>query len=438
MNPVAPVTKTLIPLLSTVPAQVRSLSGKERAATGVNSCEGKNSRGGAVSKSWFIGIAAAAVGLAGCGSTNNPPLAGSATKPYLAQLTKVSTLGSTVPANGDVNPYGIAMVTAGAGKLHAGSLLISNFNDKANNQGTGTTIVQVTPTGHRSLFANVTAKSLPGRCPGGVGLTTALTAISGGYVIVGSLPTSNGKSATAKFGCLIVLDSSGTPVTTIAGPKIQGPWDMTATTQGSTTMLFVSNVLNGGADDGVHTVRNSTVVRIALSSASGAPKVLSETVIADKIPWRDDANALTIGPTGVALASDGTLYLADTLENRIAAIPQALTRNSPAADGGSTVSEGAALKQPLGLALAPNGDILTTNAGDGNIVETTPAGKQVLIRTADGKTGAGSLFGLLPSAGGIYYVDDGDNTLKLLESGAAVKTAAGGSAGGGAGYSSGY
>jgi hypothetical protein len=378
-----------------------------------------------VSRSWFIGIAAAAAALAGCGSTSNPPLAGNASGPFLAQLTQVSTLSSTVPANGDVNPYGIAMVTAGTGKLHAGSLLISNFNDKSNNQGTGTTIVQVTPTGQRSLFANITAKALPGSCPGGVGLTTALSVISGGYVIVGSLPTSNGKSATAQFGCLIILDSSGTPVTTIAGPKIQGPWDMTATTQGPTTMLFVSNVLNGGADDGIHTVRNSTVVRIALSTGSGAPKVLSETVIADKIPWRDDANALTIGPTGVALAGDGTLYLADTLENRIAAIPQALTRTSPAADGGSTVSQGAALKQPLGLALAPNGDILTTNAADGRIVETTPAGKQLLTRTADSKTGAGSLFGLLPAAAGIYYVDDGDNTLKVLESRPAVVKTAG-------------
>jgi hypothetical protein len=139
-------------------------------------------------------------------------------------------------------------------------------------------------------------------------------------------------------------------------------------------------------------------------------------VIANGIPWRDDPNALVIGPTGVALASNGTLYLADTLDNRIAAIPQALTRTTPAADGGTTVSVGGKLIQPLGLTLAPNGDILTANAGNGNIVETTPAGKQLIARTADKKTGAGSLFGLVvnPAGTGIYFVDDGDNTLKLL------------------------
>jgi sugar lactone lactonase YvrE len=192
---------------------------------------------------------------------------------------------------------------------------------------------------------------------------------------------------------------------------------MAASTQGNVTNLFVSNALNGGAVKGKKTIANSTVLRIRIQSGPGqAPKVLGQTVIANKIPWRDDPNALVIGPTGVALGSNGTLYVADTLDNRIAAIPQALTRTSPAANAGTTVSVGGKLKQPLGLALAPNGDIVTTNAGDGNMVETTPAGKQLIARTADKKTGAGTLFGLVISSGGngIYYVDDGDNTLKFL------------------------
>jgi hypothetical protein len=183
------------------------------------------------------------------------------------------------------------------------------------------------------------------------------------------------------------------------------------------TTLFVSTVLNGGALKGVHTIKNSTVLRIRVQSGVGQPpKVLSEQVIANKIPWRDDPTALVIGPTGVALGTNGTLYLAETLSNRIAAIPQAMTRSTPASNGGSTVSSGGMLKQPLGLALAPNGDILTTNAADGNLVETTPAGQQLIARTADKKTCAGSLFGLVvdPSAPGVFYVDDGDNTLRLL------------------------
>jgi hypothetical protein len=322
-----------------------------------------------------------------------------------------------VPANGDINPYGIVQLPTTVGKLTAGDLLISNFNGKANNQGTGTTIVEVSPTGQLSLFAKINPHKLPGPLPGGVGLTTALSVLPGGYVVVGSLPTTNGKSATAKYGGLIVLDSTGKPISTITGPNLQGPWDMASSTQGSITNLFVSNALNGGAVKGRRTIKNSTVLRIRIQSGPGqAPKVLGQTVIANKIPWRDDPAALVIGPTGVALGSNGTLYVADTLDNRIAAIPQALTRTTPAADAGTTVSARGKLNQPLGLTLAPNGDILTTNGGDGNMVETTPAGKQLIARTADKKTGAGSLFGFVVNAGqnGIYFVDDGDNTLKLL------------------------
>ncbi len=385
--------------------------------------------------------AGVALAVAGCGSststtqssaTASTPAAStaaapSANTPFLAALKTASTVASTVPSNGDVNPYGIVLVPASTGKLTSGDLLISNFNDKANNQGTGTTIVQVSPAGGESLFATLSASSLPASCPGGVGLTTALSVLPGGYVVVGSLPTTNGQSATAQLGCLIVLDSAGKPVSTISGPQIAGPWDMTSTSHGNETTLFVSNALNGGAAKGTYTIKNSTVLRIRLhSGASEPPKVLGEQVIANKIPWRDDPTALVIGPTGVALASDGTLYLADTLDNRIAAIPNALTRTSAVPDGGATVSEGGLLKQPLGLTIAANGNILTTNAGDGNIVETTPAGKQVTAQTADAKTGEGSLFGLVlaPEGKGIYYVDDGENTLRLLHGGSETTASA--------------
>ncbi len=113
------------------------------------------------------------------------------------------------------------------GALLKGDILISNFNDEENQQGTGTTLVELTPGGKLSVFAQISASSLPGPCPGGVGLTTALAILPGGYVVVGSLPTSNGKAATAKAGCLIVLNSSGHVVRTIAGAPINGPWDMT-------------------------------------------------------------------------------------------------------------------------------------------------------------------------------------------------------------------
>ena len=178
--------------------------------------------------------------------------------PLINPVLKVSTIGSTVPTNGS-QPYGIVNVTQSTGSLVAGDILISNFNDSANKQGTGTTLVQLTPSGRPSLFAQINPAALPGPCPGGVGLTTALATLPQGYVVVGSLPTKNGKSATAKAGCLIVLDSSGHVVETISGEPINGPWDMTAVSSGEQTTLFVTNVLNGTVASGKHPFDEGTV-----------------------------------------------------------------------------------------------------------------------------------------------------------------------------------
>ena len=147
---------------------------------------------------------------------------------FIGHFHKISTIASTVPGNGDVNPYGVAVVGRSQGILHRGSVLVSNFNNKKNLQGTGTTIVQVSPGGSRTTFARISAKHLPGACPGGIGLTTALSILHGGWVVVGSLPTTDGTAATAKAGCLLVLDRWGHVRETLSGYGINGPWDMTA------------------------------------------------------------------------------------------------------------------------------------------------------------------------------------------------------------------
>src|SRR5512136_850282 len=141
----------------------------------------------------------------------------SASSAYLDQFKTLSVVASTVPANGDVNPYGTVIVPRTIGNLVQGNVLVSNFNNKANLQGTGTTIVEIAPGGGVKLFARLNARSLHGSCPGGVGLTTALVALRAGWVIVGSLPTSDGTAASAQAGCLIVLDSEGQAVETISG-----------------------------------------------------------------------------------------------------------------------------------------------------------------------------------------------------------------------------
>jgi hypothetical protein len=354
-------------------------------------------------------IAATAAGL--LAASGVVAASASAATTFIGPLQHTKVVASTVPANGDVNPYGVAVVPRSTGDLHQGDVLVSNFNDKANVQGTGTTIVQVSPRGKATLFAGITDKA----CPGGVGLTTALVSLRSGWVIVGSLPTKNG--VIDGPGCLIVLDQWGNVRETIAGHGIDGPWDMTALDQGGITELFVTNVLGGIL--GPHNPTGGTVQRLLITSAPfRTPRVLASTTIGSGFPARTDPNALVLGPTGDGLGRNGTLYVADTLNNRIAAIPNATFRHSDAGPG-FTVSKGGALNNELGLAIAPNGDILTVNGGDGNMVETTPHGAQVAVVTVDRNAGgAGDLFGLAvkPGADAVYFVDDfgTDNNLQLL------------------------
>jgi len=363
--------------------------------------------------------------------TNSSARGGDKNDSILNNHQTITVIGSTVPSNGDINPYGVARVTRTVGKLQVGHTLVSNFNNSANQQGTGTTIVDVAPNGVLSVFAQIDATKLPGPCPGGVGLTTALVFLRDGWVVVGSLPTSDGTSSTAQAGCLIVLDSLGNAVETIYGSLINGPWDMTVYDQGGQATLFVTNVLNGTVAANGNVVNEGTVVRINLGvSENQMPWIESATVVGTGFEERSDPAALVLGPTGVGLspicsggdacttAANAVLYVSDTLRNRIASIPNALTRIT-AAGTGTTLTVRGSLNAPLGLTVARDGEILVVNGGDGYITEITPSGIQVaktLLDDTGTPPGSGALFGLIVDpAQGIIFVDDVSNTLNKLK-----------------------
>lgn len=372
---------------------------------------------------YCVFLTAAATLMAGAATTAFADDSG----PILKQLRNIRVITSTVPVNGDINPYGIVEVRHSVGKLQRGHVLISNFNNMANQQGTGTTIVDVAPNGALTTFAQIDPTKLPGPCPGGVGLTTALTVLRTGWVIVGSLPTTDGTSATAQSGCLLVLDNSGNVVETLVDPSINGPWDMTSIDGGHGAHLFVTNVLNGTVAANGDVVNQGTVLRIDLAvSLTQMPQVKSIAVIGSGFAERTDPAALVIGPTGVGLSpacieedeDDCVLYVADSLNNRIAAIRNPLQR-AHSAGTGATVSSGGSLNDPLGLTVAPNGHILVVNGDDGFITEISPRGKQLaavlLDNTGGPPPGNGTLFGVIfDLERGVLFVDDGSNTLNSL------------------------
>jgi hypothetical protein len=366
-------------------------------------------------------LVAAAVGLTAA-LTASPAVAHPGHhRAFIDRFATISTLSSAVPAGGpaagDVNPYGVAVVDHTRGDLVRGDILVSNFNNAQNQQGTGSSIVEISPSGAQHVFAVVPA---PTSTPA-VGLTTALAVLKGGFVVVGSLPAPGGDSSMATAGALTILDSSGQVVSTITAPDINGPWDMTAVQRHGRAVLFVTNVLNGTVAAGGNVVDQGTVVRITLRIHGHHPPVVtSNQVIADGFAEKTDPDALVVGPTGVGLGDHGVLYVADSNGNRIAAVPRALERRHAIGGGGLTVSTGGALNDPLGVAIAPNGDIVSANGADGNLVETSPSGRQVATKELVAN-GGGDLFGIAvaPHGDGLYFVDDaGDgpaaNSLALL------------------------
>ncbi len=344
---------------------------------------------------------------------------------FLEGIHRQTTLTSTVPDNGDQNPYAIVVAPVSAGTIQKDDVLVTNFNDAGNLQGLGTTIVNYNPTTKKLATFAALPRNLGG-CPGGVGLSTAMTMLKSGWVIVGSAPSADGTTGTKGAGCLIVLDANGKVAGTITGDNINMPWGNMATIDnGETATLFVSNAGFGvGSPEGdPRVVNESTVLRIKLSIPEGkAPTVVEQTVIGSGFGSQPNKDVFLIGPTGLALGPNDTLYVSDATGNRINAIWDASTRDHSAGVG-RTVTKDGLLQRPLAMAIAPNGHILVVNAQNGQVVEVDPnGGEQIRARWIDPNKaqkppGSGDLFGIAmtPSGDGFYFVKDEDNTLAIAK-----------------------
>jgi hypothetical protein len=368
-------------------------------------------------------IASLVVGLA------MPARSVSADEPrgFLETVKKHVTLTSSVPENGDQNPYALVVAPVSAGKIQQGDVLIDNFNDLSNLQGLGTTIVSYNPsTKQTALFAKLPRHLA--QCPGGVGLTTAMTMLKSGWVIVGSTPSNDGTTKTRGDGCLLVLDPSGQLVETWVGPEINGPWgNMAVVDNGSSATLFVSMAGFDVPGPQVHDpatgtsvmLNKATVLRLDLVVPPGKPPAIkSKTVVANGFGHRADKDVFLIGPTGLALGSDNTLYVSDALGNRIVTIADATTRTTSAGTGRDVTKDGL-LNRPLALIMLPNGHLLACNGRNGQVVEVDPvAGKQLYAQWIDtnqaqSPPGNGDLFGIAmrPDGKAFYYVEDDMNTV---------------------------
>lgn len=313
---------------------------------------------------------------------------------------------STVPSNGDLNPYGVAFVPTGfptSGLLKPGDILVSNYNNNQNLQGTGTTIVDFRD-GEQTLFF---------QAPAGSGLSTGLAVLKAGFVLVANMPTVDGTFATVKPGSLIAINPAGQTVWTLADKAIiNGPWDFTVNDQGSTVTVYVSNVIGG------------TIERIVLSVETSGISVISSTEISSGYPHHGDPATLVDGPTGLAYDSvRDILYVASTVDNAIYAMADASQVVQNGLKGYRIYSDNLHLHGALALTLAPNGNLICSSndvinavpAQPSELVEFTRGGVFVAEHSVDPNLGGsfGLGFGTVNGKTTFAAVDDNTATLEV-------------------------
>ena len=294
---------------------------------------------------------------------SSPVLKADDDRPFLPDQVRAV---STVPGNGDVNPYGVAFVppefpTGGA--ISPGDILVSNFNNSMNLQGTGTTIVDVPPTAPVFQYFGGT---------GPLGLSTALNVLRRGFVLVGNFPSTDGSCGHASAGSILVIDKNGNLLSTITDPMIQGPWDSTLFDQFGSAKFFVANGLTG------------TVVRLDLDVDKDHVHVKKITQIASGYTAVCDPVTFVDAPTGLVYDPDkDVLYVASTGDNSVYAVYDAGDRHHDGGRGKLVFTDPVHFHGPLGMAMAPNGNLV---ASQNDVINSDPNQPSELVEfTIDGE-----------------------------------------------------
>jgi hypothetical protein len=327
-------------------------------------------------------------------------------RPFLPAHVRVV---STIPGNGDVNPYGVAFVPSkfpSGGAVNPGDILVSNFNNKSNLQGTGTTIVRIQGSGPASVFFQGTAP---------LGLSTALTVLRAGFTLVGNFPSPDlsGSCATAQAGSILVINKSGKQVASIVDPSINGPWDSVLFDEGNSAKLFVANGLSG------------TIVRLDIVVGSGGVSLKKATQIASGYGHQCDPVTFVDAPTGLVYnQKTDVLFVASTVDNAIFAVSDAGDRTHDNGMGNVIYQDPTHLHGALAMTMARNGHLLVSNNDAINpdpnrpseIVEFTTEGN--FVREISVDQNPGGSFGLNVSGsdddtGRFAFVDDNVNALSI-------------------------
>jgi hypothetical protein len=323
----------------------------------------------------------------------------------LATLSVEQTIGSTVSSTpGDVNPYGLDVAKVTSGPIQAGDLVICNFNNPGNRQGTGTTIVALHP--------------VVGSSPVTIAKSNALQ----GCNALAMSPNGNMWAAAFRANDNPIVSPNGTVVTALGN----GPWNhpfgqafVPANAGLNLPAFYVSN-----AGDG-------SLVRVSIHPGPS----FEFTTIATGFPVNGGKPGSILGPSGLNYQPTGDiLYVVDGTNNALYAIGNVssvgshgiavsgLTFGGPSASSARVVFSGAPLNGPISSAVLFNGNVVIGNTldpdGQNLMVEVSPSGQLLDVDNVD--TGAaGSIFGMVATGTSasdtrLYFNDDNANALAVL------------------------
>jgi hypothetical protein len=331
------------------------------------------------------------------------------TPSVLQALVNERTIGSTTPSVGpaDVNPYGLTVAPSTAGDLTAGDLVVCDFNDPQNVQGTGTVIVALHPVvGARPRFI-ANNEELFG--------CNAL-ALAPNDTIWAAAFSDNDNPIFSAGGALITPLDQFTwhhPFGEAFAPLRAGDPDDPAA-------FYISN-----AGDG-------SLVRVTFGAK------FTFTTIATGFPVNHGVPGSILGPSGLSYdATLDRLYIVDGTFNTLYEInqvsdvgangiavsgAQGLLFSGSAANHAHVVFHGAPLNGPISSALLPGGNIAVGNTLDPNgknlIIEISPGGSVLDVRNVDNGA-AGAIFGMVatgnsPLDAKLYFNDDNNNVVDVL------------------------
>ena len=372
-------------------------------------------------KNLSVACAALIVAMA-AGCSNNSSMSPTTTTPtptpsVVSQLKTTTTIGSTVDAaNGDNNPYGLAIAPVTAGSITAGDLIVCNFNNKAGVSAAGTTIEDLSPM----------AGSMPKRIAQDASLagcdSLALNGASD-FIWVAAYTANDNP----------IFKPTGTLATTLATSfKWMQPWGQ----------IYAAPSMSSGITANpafyITDAGNGSIVASSITSTG-----LVFTTIATGFPTNLASKYGILAPAGLTYdPNTDTLYIVSSANNSIIAfskvstIPNngitvtatatspgvygstaaSTTFGGPAASQAKVIFAGTPLNYPVSAALLYNGDLIVGNTGDNNMVEINPA-TSTMIDTKSVDTGnVGAIFGIATSGTTlatqkVYFNDDNTNTV---------------------------